>query len=289
MDINILDLKKTGIEPLNQLETFMLVEGTKHYYISSECRLANNIKGDFYVHSDTFTSRSNKVHWKIYYENDENIKTIKDVKAEFLVAEAFLEKIPGKDLIYHIDDDDSNSKYNNLIYVSVAELKALKSKRKTVDDLNRIQEYVPFMNVNIMKARRLWNDMNTCCYNRKLHRRSPRYIGCTICEEWREDKTRFYKWVEENYYSIGDEQMDLDKDILFKGNTVYGPDTCVFVPHCINTLVLNNTAKRGDYPVGVYKKGKKYISSLNVGGNNISIIGIPQKKLLLNIRDIKKH
>ncbi len=270
-DINILDLKKTGIEPLNQLETFMLVEGTRHYYISSEGRLVNNIKGNFYVHSDTFTSGNKKVHWKIYYENDKNMRTQKDVKAEYLVAEAFLEKVPGRDLIYHIDGDDSNSKYNNLIYVSSWELSELKSKRKTIDDLNRIQEYIPFMNVNIMKARRLWNDMNTRCYNRKLHRRSPKYIGCNICEEWREDKTRFYKWVEENYYLIGDEQMDLDKDILFKGNTVYSPDTCVFIPHCINTLVLNNTAKRGDYPVGVYKKGKKYISSLNVDGNNIRL------------------
>lgn len=270
-DINILDLKKTGIEPLNQLETFMLVEGTKHYYISSEGRLANNIKGKFYVHADTLTSGTNKVHWKIFYEDDENIRTTKDVKAEYLVAEAFLEKVPGKNMIYHIDGDDSNNKHNNLIYVSPGELSALKTKKKTIDDLNRIQEYVPFMNVNIMKARRLWNDMQTRCYNWKLHKRCPQYIGCTICDEWREDKTRFYKWVEENYYSVGDEQMDLDKDILFKYNTVYGPDTCVFVPHSINTVILNGSAKRGEYPLGVTKHGRKYRSSLNVDGKNVHL------------------
>lgn len=270
-DINILDLKKTGIEPLNQLETFMLVEGTKHYYISSEGRLANNIKGKFYVHADTLTSGTNKVHWKIFYEDDENMRTTKDVKAEYLVAEAFLEKVPGKNMIYHIDGDDSNSKYNNLMYVSPGELSALKTKKKTIDDLSRIQEYVPFMNINIMKARRLWNDMQTRCYNWKLHKRFPKYFGCTICDEWREDKTRFYKWVEENYYSIGDEQMDLDKDILFKGNKIYSPDTCIFVPHSINTLVLNNSAKRGKFPIGVCKDGRRYRGSLNIDGKNVHL------------------
>ena len=49
-EINILDFNRTGIKPLNKLETFMLIEGTKHYYISSEGRLANDIKGKFYVH-----------------------------------------------------------------------------------------------------------------------------------------------------------------------------------------------------------------------------------------------
>lgn len=45
-EIKTLDLKHTGIVPLNNLETFILVEGTRHYYISSEGRLANNINVD---------------------------------------------------------------------------------------------------------------------------------------------------------------------------------------------------------------------------------------------------
>ena len=272
-EINILDLKRTGIKPLNKLETFMLIEGTKHYYISSEGRLANNIKGKFYVHNETLAKSTNRVHWKVFYEDESDVEYKRDVYADNLVAQTFLEPVKGKNKVYHIDGDSSNSKYNNLIYVSDSEMHSLKNGKISVEDLGREQKYIPFLNNNLMKAKRLWNDMQTRCYNIKLHNRLPEYKGCTICDYWLEDKERFYKWVEENYYMTGDEQMDLDKDILFKGNKVYSPETCVFVPHTINTLLLNCKRKRGKYPLGVsYEKSKnKYRASLNVDGKNVKL------------------
>jgi hypothetical protein len=52
--------------------------------------------------------------------------------------------------------------------------------------------------------------------------------------------------------------MELDKDILIKGNKIYSPDTCIFVPHEINMLFIKRNAKRGKYPIGVsYDKQKK--------------------------------
>ena len=238
-EIKILDLKNTGIVPLNKLETFILVEGTKHYYISSEGRLINDIRGKFYIHKDTLLKGTNRVHWKIQYEDKTGVGYKKDVKAEYLVAHAFLEPVKGKNKIYHIDGNNSNSKYNNLIYVSDLEA----------------------------------HNMYTRCYNTKLHKRFPEYIGCTICDYWLEDKERFYKWVEENYYMISNEQIDLDKDILFKGNKVYSPETCVFVPHTINTLLLNCKRKRGKYPLGVnYEKAKgKYRAALHVDGKTVKL------------------
>ena len=91
-----LDLKRTGIVPLNKLETFVLIEGTKHYYISSEGRLVNDIKGKFYTHKDTLSKSNNKVHWKVHYEDKTGVEYEKDVNADYLVAQAFLEPVKGK-------------------------------------------------------------------------------------------------------------------------------------------------------------------------------------------------
>lgn len=270
-EIKTLDLRRTGIVPLNKLETFILIDGTKHYYISSEGRLVNDIKGKFYVHNNTMTKGTNRVHWKIYCEDESGVEYKRDVYADNLVAQTFLESVKGKSKVYHIDGDNSNSKYNNLIYVSDRELYNLRNGKISVEDLGREQKYILFLNNSRMKARRLWNDMYSRCYNKKLHKRFPEYIGCTICEYWLEDKERFYKWVEENYYMVGSEQVDLDKDILVKGNKVYSPDTCIFVPHTINTLLLNSKRNRGKYPLGVsYDKGK-YRAALSVDGKNVKL------------------
>ena len=136
-EIQTLDLNRTGIKPLNKLETFILIEGTKHYYISSEGRLANNIKGKFYVHNETLASKTNKVHWKIYYEDESGVEYKRDVYADNLVAQTFLEPVKGKNKVYHIDGDSSNSKYNNLIYVSDREFYNLRNKKIIIEDLGR--------------------------------------------------------------------------------------------------------------------------------------------------------
>lgn len=111
-DIKTLDMKNSGIPLINQYETFILVEGTKHYYVSSEGRLANDSKGKIYLHSSKAPQKAKKLHWKIYYENGEGSSLHRDVNADDLVAETFLEKIQGKDKVYHIDGDISNNKYN---------------------------------------------------------------------------------------------------------------------------------------------------------------------------------
>jgi len=61
----------------------------------------------------------------------------------------------------------------------------------------------------------------------------------------------FAEWYDNNFYQVNNEQMHLDKDLLFKGNKIYSPLTCVFAPRRINTLILNRDAKRGEYPIGV--------------------------------------
>jgi hypothetical protein len=57
--------------------------------------------------------------------------------------------------------------------------------------------------------------------------------------------------------------MDLDKDILHKGNKIYSPDNCVFVPHSVNSLIIKCDKYRGNLPIGVsfHKRDKIYQAS----------------------------
>jgi len=50
----------------------------------------------------------------------------------------------------------------------------------------------------------------------------------------------------------------LDKDILVKGNKIYSPETCAFVPTVINNLFTSRVSKRGKYPIGVSVSGSRY-------------------------------
>ena len=45
--------------------------------------------------------------------------------------------------------------------------------------------------------------------------------------------------------------MELDKDILVKGNRVYSPDTCCFIPMAINVLFSPGRKKKNNLPQGV--------------------------------------
>lgn len=88
------------------------------------------------------------------------------------------------------------------------------------------------------------------CYNKKVLKRQPTYKDKYVCEEWRNFQN-FAKWFDENYYECDGERMELDKDILCKGNKIYSPDTCVFVPRKINQIFNKNQNIRGEYPIGV--------------------------------------
>ena len=102
-----------------------------------------------------------------------------------------------------------------------------------------------------------WNSMLQRCYDEKLHTVRPTYKGCSVSDEFK-SFSKFSFWAEKQ---IGANSVDdvgrpfhLDKDILVKGNKVYSPDTCCFVPHDINTQFTMSKGKRGDLPVGVSKR-----------------------------------
>lgn len=105
-------------------------------------------------------------------------------------------------------------------------------------------------NGKVKKSYRTWHSMINRCYNKKFHNIEKTYKDCSVCDEWL-CYENFEKWYNKNYYEIDREKMNLDKDIIIKGNKVYSPDTCCFVPQRINKLFIKNDKIRGDLPIGV--------------------------------------
>lgn len=96
-------------------------------------------------------------------------------------------------------------------------------------------------------------------YERKL--KQPTYKDVTVCPEWLIFSNFRNWWVENNVRG-----WQLDKDIINKGNLVYGPDSCIYVPRHINLLLTDRAAARGDYQLGVDKKQNKFQSRVWWGG-----------------------
>ena len=110
-----------------------------------------------------------------------------------------------------------------------------------------------------------WKRMLERCYSEKFHEINSTYKGCEV-EKDLLNFQNFAKWYYDNYYEIEGQIMELDKDILVKGNKIYSPETCVFVPHNINSLFIKRDNKRGEYPIGVSynKRNKKFVAKCNV-------------------------
>lgn len=103
-----------------------------------------------------------------------------------------------------------------------------------------------------------WRGMMCRCYG--THH-TKAYDGCEVCDEWK-TYSNFKDWFEKHYVK----GYHLDKDILVKGNKIYSPDTCCFVPQRINSLLIRPCAKKHKYKPGVcehYDKFQAQMQTLN--------------------------
>ena len=117
-----------------------------------------------------------------------------------------------------------------------------------------------------LKSYDYWYNMIKRCYSKVYQKKQPTYVGCSVYEEWK-CYANFKEWFDMNFYCINNERIDLDKDILIKGNKIYSPDTCIFVPHSINCLFTKNDKRRGNLPIGVkLSYGKYYVSTSKIEG-----------------------
>jgi len=118
-----------------------------------------------------------------------------------------------------------------------------------------------------------WKSLLQRCYlpsswvqtNKRGYLKNAQYEKCTVVEEWHVF-SNFKSWMEKQDW----EGNQLDKDILVPGNTVYGPETCMFVPPYINGMLIDQ--KRGKYSQGVRfdKRANLFLISVTINGKKTS-------------------
>ena len=118
-------------------------------------------------------------------------------------------------------------------------------------------KYKPIENGKMTIQYNYWKAMMQRCYCKSVNKHTLAYNNVSVCKEWHNFQ-KFAKWFDENFYFVDDEKMSLDKDILKRGNKVYSPETCIFVPMKINQLFIKNkTVRNSNLCIGVrYNKNK---------------------------------
>lgn len=113
------------------------------------------------------------------------------------------------------------------------------------------------------KEYQLWYSMlQRCKPNGLIQRKNPSYIGCSVHPDFIHFQD-FAQWCQ-TQIGFGNDGWDLEKDILVKGNKVYGPDTCVFVPIAMNQLLTYTKSNIGLYPIGVCKHRERFIARIHI-------------------------
>lgn len=126
-----------------------------------------------------------------------------------------------------------------------------------VNDSESTVSHITNGKVYICKHYEIWQDMLRRCYSKKCQKRQPTYIGCSVDPEWH-IFSNFRYWAE----TKNTKGMQLDKDIIFPGNKVYSPRSCVFVTGALNKFLNNSARKRGQFLIGVSlcKRSNKFRS-----------------------------
>lgn len=102
----------------------------------------------------------------------------------------------------------------------------------------------------------LWQSMMQRCYSSVRHDASPNYIGCSVSDYFK-NFGNFYDWCQsQSGFKLNG--WALDKDLLFKGNTMYSEDNCVFLPSHINTFLTKTSKPNITGFIGV-----KYLNKYN--------------------------
>lgn len=135
-----------------------------------------------------------------------------------------------------------------------------------------------YKNGKITPEYQIWKSMLVRCYDNNYKDKCLTYQDCTVTDSFKHLK--FFKdWCKnQKGFMCTDSKgrpYTLDKDILVKGNNLYAPERCCFVPEEINLLFTKSNKTRGQYPVGVClnKHSTRFIARLWCGQNNRKHLG----------------
>ena len=112
----------------------------------------------------------------------------------------------------------------------------------------------------------LWKNMLNRCYGKSKY---ATYKDCTVSDYFLL-YSNFYKWCNLQV-GFGNQDFELDKDLLILGNKLYDVELCVFLPTVINTVLNKCTASRGNLPIGVTLSHSKFQSQIRIRGDRIHL------------------
>lgn len=266
----ILRKKDSGIDFCARDEKFVRLLYYKDAWISNYSRCIIYEDGEYRLLHGSIDKWSRELIYTLkkerYVKSTKQYKYVKrKVTASSLVVDTFIVNydMTNNTHIWHLNNDTKDGYYKHLYPVTEKQYNRLTElQQENIESLSEdvIMEVINAVDYkqdgwNPYNYRRsyegkgcqgmkvnhnepsylLWKNVIQRCYNRKIHKYKPEYKDKSVCEEW-QNYANFKIWYDEHYVPDGNNQLDLDKDLLVQGNKVYSPETCVFLLHYQNTM-----------------------------------------------------
>lgn len=263
----ILDTKQAGITLIRPDELFVRLINYKNAWISNYGRPLEYCNGKYVIKRTKTNESGEKVctlH-KNVYDGEKWIWQRHTIEVWRLVVGTFIVNfdIVGNTHCWHKNNDKSDNYYKHIYPINDKQYNALLERYSAgtditeelvIDIINDIKYKADDWYANKWKRTLYgigylgcndslidkdnyiyskWANMMQRCYDEEVHKKKPYYAQCTVDIEW-QNFSNFREWFKENI--MGDRKVDLDKDILIPGNTVYGSETCTLVTHFANTI-----------------------------------------------------
>lgn len=299
----VLDIKSAGIKSIAPDECFVRLIDYKRAWISNYGRVLE-YNGKKYVLKRLKTDRSGEKICTLQenvYNGKRWVFQKKTIEVWRLVVYAFIVNFDwvGNTHCWHRDNNKADNCYKNLYPVTEKQYNAISERffNGQIDSEDMIFEIINsiaykendwyankwkrttfgigYLGCNDTSATDenaayiKWANMMQRCYNEEVHKNKPYYANCTADIEWH-NFSNYREWHKKNYMS--NVKIDLDKDILVNGNTVYGAETCTLIPHFVNMIfesrgtetkiVLNDDTGKYDVAM-IVSKSKKQVGTFD--------------------------